>query len=180
MECDCSGAFHDNILVIHKAARLENTQSKIKLFKMALSNERNQLKLLQPSDNIGGQWLNVGNETIDVNKIDENSKRYLVRTMLMDDLVDFLPDTQLNGVMKIDIEGFEPYALEKAKSLFDRVAFQYVFMEWEVLKLKVKENLVENTIAFLSSYDLKPFDHSNNQLNKADWKSWPWDVLWKK
>ena len=177
--------FHENILRIHKAARLENSQSKIKLFKMALSNERNQIKLLQPSgDNIGGQSLKSENETIDLNRLDEHSKRYLVRTMLMDDLVAFVPArsevNKLKGVMKIDIEGFEPYALEKAKNLFDRVAFQHVFMEWGNLKVKVKENLVESMIAFLSSYNLKPFDHSNNLLDKTNWKSWPWDLQWMK
>ena len=76
---------YDNLLRIHKAAKLENIQSKIKLFKMALSNKKNEFKLLQDNNephNLGAQGLKTNNddEVIDLNKLDEKAKRYLVKT----------------------------------------------------------------------------------------------------
>ena len=48
--------FYDNILRIHKAAKEEKIEAKIKLIKNAISDKRNEVKLLQVSDNnIGGQ-----------------------------------------------------------------------------------------------------------------------------
>lgn len=50
--------FYDNILRLHKAARIERVEDKITLIQNALSNKRNETKLLQPSNNnIGGQGL---------------------------------------------------------------------------------------------------------------------------
>ena len=48
--------FYDNILRIHKAAKEEKFENKIKLIKNAISDKRNEVKLLQVNDNnIGGQ-----------------------------------------------------------------------------------------------------------------------------
>ena len=49
--------FYDNILRIHKASKEEKIEARIKLIKNALSDKRNEVKLLQKTidTNIGGQ-----------------------------------------------------------------------------------------------------------------------------
>ena len=50
--------YYDSILRLHKAARIERLEDKITLVQNAISNKRNETKLLQESsDNIGGQGL---------------------------------------------------------------------------------------------------------------------------
>ena len=182
--------FIDNILRIHKAAKLERTEHKIRVLKTALSNERNQLKMLRPlykgaeQNNIGAKGLKMEKETIMLNELDEHSTKYLAITMLMDDLVDYLPSSsssfKLKGVMKIDIEGFESYAFEHAKVLFDKVEIQHVLMEWGNLKKMAEESSVENMVEFLISHNLQPFDYQDKPtlLKKENWRNWPWNIQW--
>jgi FkbM family methyltransferase len=49
------------------------------------------------------------------------------------DFVDCLRTLGVPHSMKIDIEGFEPYAFQHAKNLFKILDFQIIFMEWGVL-----------------------------------------------
>ena len=93
--------FEENILRIHKAVYLEYLQDKVVLVKNAISNKRNEIMLLTKLEeaNIGGQTLmNKNNKEqkfwiincrIKNNKLQNN--KYLVETILLDDLVDYIP-----------------------------------------------------------------------------------------
>ena len=115
--------FHDNILRIHKAAYLEKTYKNILLIKNAISNKRNEIKLLGTNnDNIGGQSL-LGNRDKVFSKDEKN--KYLVETILFDDIIPYLPyknkytlEKYKKAIIKIDIEGFEVFAFESASLLF--------------------------------------------------------------
>lgn len=83
--------------------------------------------------------------------------------------------------MKIDIEGYEPYALSHASKLFDKIDIRVIFMEWGqiVLKKKGNEEAILKMIQFL--HDLKYSPHGDNFiLDKEEWKTWPWDIIWIK
>ena len=65
---------------------------------------------------------------------DENNK-YLVETIWFDDIAGFLPKNTANksfakAILKVDIEGFEPFAFMHAKKLFDSIEVSIIFMEW--------------------------------------------------
>ena len=175
--------FHDNVIRIHKAATLENTQNKITLLKNALSNKRNEIKMLQPdTTNNGGQSLIPNKDKVYTR--DENNK-YLVETILFDDIIPYLPKNAENkeykkAILKIDIEGFEPYAFQHADKLFDLLDIPIIYMEWGYLAGITKaHNLTINMINFLYSHGLRPYAN-NQQLEKDRWLSWPWDIMWKK
>ena len=59
-------AFYDNILRIHKACLLDKTCHNLILINNAVSNKRNEIKMLQPHVNIGAQSL------LPLNKIKSN------------------------------------------------------------------------------------------------------------
>jgi FkbM family methyltransferase len=127
--------FYENIIRIHKAAHLEKTYENIVLITNAVSNRRNESKLLNKyADNIGGQSLvKYKNETF----VKNEKNKYLVETILLDDIVPYLPYKNLNtqekfkqAILKIDIGGFEPYAFESGNVLFETLDFRVVYMHW--------------------------------------------------
>ena len=177
--------FHDNILRIHKAAYLEKTYKNILLIKNAISNKRNEIKLLGSShNNIGGQSLLDHKDKI--YKKDENNK-YLVETILFDDIVPYLPykndtikERFKKAILKIDIEGFEPFAFEHASLLFDALDIRIIYMEWGNLPKQTNEyDKIQAMIEFLYLRNYQAFV-DNKLLDKNYWTSWPWDIIWKK
>jgi FkbM family methyltransferase len=177
--------FHDNILRIHKAAYLEKTYKNILLIKNAISNKRNEIKLLGSShNNIGGQSLLDHKDKI--YKKDENNK-YLVETILFDDIVPYLPykndtikERFKKAILKIDIEGFEPFAFENASLLFDALDIRIIYMEWGNLPKQTNEyDKIQAMIEFLYLRNYQAFV-DNKLLDKNYWTSWPWDIIWKK
>ena len=154
--------FIDNVYRFHKSAKLEGTENNIVLFQNAISNKRNEVKLLgYHSSDIGGQGL-MGNKNKTFEKLDPNNK-YLVETILLDDIVPYLPKrddgTQFKqAFMKIDIEGFEPYAFTNARLLFDTLDIRIIFMEWaNLIKQKDARELVMEMVSFLLFSDFKPY-----------------------
>ena len=177
--------FHDNILRIHKAAYLEKTYKNILLIKNAISNKRNEIKLLGSShNNIGGQSILDHKDKI--YKKDENNK-YLVETILFDDIVPYLPykndtikERFKKAILKIDIEGFEPFAFENASLLFDTLDIRIIYMEWGNLPKQTNEyDKIQAMIEFLYLRNYQAFV-DNKLLDKNYWTSWPWDIIWKK
>ena len=178
--------FIDNIYRFHKSAKLEGTESNIVLLQNALSDKRNEVKLLgYRSSDIGGQSL-MGNKNKTFKKLDPNNK-YLVETILLDDIVPYLPKRDDGNAfeqafMKIDIEGFEPYAFTNARLLFDTLDIQVIFMEWaNLINHKDARSLVLEMLNFLLFRDFKPYHPQLNQLlSPHDIDNWPFDIHWYK
>ena len=83
--------FHDNIIRLHKAAKLENIDNKITLITNAISNRRNDVKLLnEQSENIGGQSLLIYDYKKNLNKSSNKyNNKYLVETILLGEFLVF-------------------------------------------------------------------------------------------
>jgi hypothetical protein len=78
--------------------------------------------------------------------------------------------------MKIDIEGFEPYAFLNAKRLFDALDFRLIYMEW--LHAKQKDaSVVQKMVDFLVSRRFTALS-GNNPLDLQKWQQWPLDICW--
>ena len=184
--------FYDNFIRIHKAAKLENIEKRITLITNAISNKRNDIKLLEKNENnIGGQsLLSYRNKVFtreDLVSEDRKRNKFLVETILMDDLVDYLPLRRNNksyekAILKIDIEGFEPYAFQYSKKLFARLDIQVIFMEWgKTGREDYLQEYIKQMINFLYSKNLYPYTGFKGDtfiLNRDEWVNWPWDIVW--
>ena len=74
---------------MHKASFIDKTFNNIVLIKNAISNKRNEIKLLDSNkDNIGGQSLLNNKEKIFKNDV---NNKYLVETIVFDDIIPYLP-----------------------------------------------------------------------------------------
>ena len=174
--------FEDNVVRIHKAAYLENITDNITLIKNAIAAKRNEIKQLENNPiNIGGQGL-LSFKDKKFNAFDKSNK-YLVETILFDDIVSFLPKTESKkAILKIDIEGFEPYAFQYSKNLFKTLDIKCIFMEWGKFGETDKSNrLVNEMLNFLFAQDLRPFNlDASQELERENFSKWPWDIIWKK
>lgn len=173
--------FYDNIIRLHKATQLENLGSKITLVTNAVSNKANEWKLLQKSEtNIGGQSL-LPNKDLNIDKNNLTAaNKYLVKTILMDDLVSLIEPRfyRAKAVMKVDIEGFEVFAFQKAGKLFDLLDIPVVFMEWLIVgTFQPNDTSVAGLIDFFTTRHYSPFVNSL-KLNTTVWKTWPADIVW--
>jgi FkbM family methyltransferase len=154
--------FEDNILRIHKASQLENLQGKIKIVKNAISNKRNQLKMLSsPKDqpnNIGAQRIKIDENDLSL-IVSKDEQKYLVETILFDDLTNIMPSNYKCAVIKMDIEGFEPYAFQYSNEFFNKYSVEFIIMEWGVFTkyVRVNESIVQNMINIFTSHNLHPF-----------------------
>jgi FkbM family methyltransferase len=173
--------FYDNIIRMHKSAYLDKTTDKITVFQNALSNQRNEIKRLNANSNNKGDQGLIAFKHVTFKKEDAISDKYLVETILLDDIVDYLPKNYKKAIIKIDIQGFEAIAFQCSKNLFKKIDIQFIFMEWDMLKSQVESKaLIEEMIDFFTSYKLIPFDYEETRLKKENWQSWPYDIVWKK
>ncbi|CAF1003430.1 unnamed protein product [Brachionus calyciflorus] len=179
--------FYDNVLRIQKSVRLNNLEKRIKLVKNAVSNKRGEIKRLEPVySSIGAQSLLYHRKEI-YTKEEMAEDKYLVETILFDDLIQVLPKNKdgkeyKTAILKIDIEGFEPFAFKSASELFERLDIRVIVMEWGYFaKQKDLVNDVEEMIQFLTQRNYEPHQHENQvNLTFDNWKTWPGDVYWIK
>ena len=130
--------FYDNILRIHKGSYMEKIYNNIVLIQNAISDKRNEIKsLFKLPIAIGAQSLIPNKEFSETYPIEKNeSHKYLVETILFDDIVPYLSNKEnklKKGLLKIDIEGYEPYAFQNANLLFNTIDIQIIFMEWNYM-----------------------------------------------
>ena len=181
--------FYDNIICIHKAANLGDFQESIILVNNALADKPNVIKTLKKYEaNIGGQSLVFDRDQVFLKK--DPANKYLVETVLVDDLLSLLPDDVINGaerkkcIMKIDIEGFESLALHNATKFFSVLDVQVIFMEWVWLQMhQFSAQQTEQMIQLFTRNGLHPVSNENKELDINAWKTankWPGEIIWKK
>lgn len=180
--------FYDNIVRLHKAAIQENVTHQIKLIRNALFNKRNQIKLLSENEiNVGGQSLLENmNRVYDRSELTTENK-YLVETILLDDIIDHLPRSTTarrrllfdKAIIKMDIEGLEPYVIPTGENLFEVLSVQIVFMEWGKMP-NADRDLVQQMMEFFLKRDFLPHSIENMVLDLNKWASWPFDMYWIK
>ncbi|CAF0929306.1 unnamed protein product [Brachionus calyciflorus] len=177
--------YYENAFRLHKAINLEKLSHKVTLIQNALSDKRFEIKKLSRNDfNIAGQTL-LENKNEVFTREDLKKDKYMVETILFDDITDHIPkkengDEYKKAVMKIDIEGFEPYAFMNAGRLFDRLDIRVIFMEWGNIHPQ-KDNYyrIQKMIFFLFERNYQPTGPDGN-LDYGDWIHWPWDIIWVK
>ena len=177
--------FIENIYRLHKAIRTESLQDNVILIQNAMSNKRNEIKALNPSsNNIGGQSL-LPQMFMKYERNETN--KYLVETILIDDLVPFVPKKSdgseyTKAIMKVDIEGFEAFAFQNASKLFDRLDFRMVVMEWAVVNERFQSNkpLITDFINFFVNRGFKVMGVDGRYQDIQASTNLQGDIIWTK
>ena len=176
-----------NINRIHKAVRSDAISTKnILLFHNAVYNTSDQVKLLSESKFYNDEESLIDNINKTFELVEDPNNRYLVKTIVMDDLVDYLPKREDGGefkraVMKMTLNGMEPYAFQRASKLFAKINVSSIYMYWKfpfddsTTKSLVKSEIVDN----LAKRGYKPFFYEI-KLDIDSWQQWPYHVMWMK
>ena len=123
----------------------------------------------------------------------------------MDDLVDVYKYKLVNNklisnqniskkfVIKLDIEGYEPFVFEKSERFFKELEIVAIFMEFGKMVEKLKQNeseielsssylnKINNMLRILKKLNYEPYEVNGfNKLDYKDWREdWPWDVYFR-
>jgi FkbM family methyltransferase len=139
----------------------------------AISNTREIKQLNKNEINLGGQGLVPFSSLSNISKFN-------VQTIYMDDLLSILPIGFDRAIIKVDIEGFELKAFQKAFSLFEAVKIVAIFLEW-TKKYDRNRNSINEVEEFLQFIYTRGFEckspASLQTFNKDIWNFWPDDLV---
>ena len=182
----------------------ENVQSQIVALVNAISNKRDEVQVSIIDFNIGGAYIKepeIQNLPIDKKQYEQISSSVIVNSITVDDLYDVYKEKILNKstaekpisnkfILKLDIEGYEPFALEKSRYLFKKLQVVSIFLEFG----KTLENLkkldfdtesnyfrkTKNMLQLLKDLKYEPYEPNGiNKLDYAEWKKWSWDIFFR-
>ena len=172
--------FMRNILLLQKAARIENLQSNITILHNGISDKRRKVSLILDKMNQGA--IRVADTEIACG----SRCAPIVHSILMDDLIKVINFKR--AILKIDIEGGEHLAFKHPTRLFQHIYIPYVFMEWLLVReyfvnvdtITKDKIIVQAMITWFISHDYTPFCLATGfQLDHTAWYGWGHDVLWK-
>ena len=172
----------ENVRHLHKAVNLGKLEHRITILANALSSERGVSKIIYSRTNQGDTRMKQVAVLPDMDYGGDNYSSFIV----LDDLVPFCKFK--SAVIKIDIQGFEVNAFADADELFDTIHIPYIFMEWVLVRgfnpmtaPYEKSELFYRMMSFFKRRAYLPMDQSNtNTLSWANWKAWPYNIVWAK
>ncbi len=166
----------------------------------AVSNQRGEVQVSILDYNIGGAYIKqeeLHNLTKGKAKYEQVSSSVIVNSITMDDLYDVYKDKIANKtssrkfVVKLDIEGYEPYAFEQSRILFEKIQVVAVFLEFGKLLENLKKinfdseskylRRTNRMLKMLQDWNFEAYEPNGiNKLDFKDWQNWPWDVYFRK
>ena len=171
-------ALQRHVSMVHKSTQLNGIQDKIKLIHNAVSNSRKTVSIHQTPGNYGGSYLVNSSSGAKANRALAGSVS--VQSILLDDLLEVTPFKK--AVMKIDIEGHEPFAILSGPKLFDSIYIPYIFMEFGQLAgphyAKTKA-VTSKMLTFLQSRHYVAYTYQRKPLPTNTFQKWPWDIFFK-
>ena len=169
--------FQPNIDRIRRAIQLENVQQRVVLIPRALYNRSGASLSLRTNiiNNIGSQRLNA--------EVPRNEREPLVvQTVRFDDLLPIVHERKIHeAIIKIDIETSEHFLCETGSTMFDRVNFVFVMMEWDNIKnIPTRANIIVKFFARRNyvAVNAKTCQVHSNQTNYVNWNTQ--DIYWIK
>ncbi|KAK6166611.1 hypothetical protein SNE40_023262 [Patella caerulea] len=163
----------ENVLRLCKSIQLNNYNSLVKVFYVALSDSRKKVTFIKDPGNIGGTRVHPVNSSTGT-----SFNPNIIDTVFLDDLLPLIPFKK--AFMKMDVESHENSVLKGGNNFFATLDIPYVLMEW----FQHVNNPVSamEIINFMTLHNYKPYlvNTNSNPLRTNDYKKWPTNVLWKK
>ncbi|XP_061188606.1 uncharacterized protein LOC133196762 [Saccostrea echinata] len=181
----CIDALYLNVKHVCASIIQNNFQKSITIVMNALSNNRKYVELGIDSRNYGGTFVDEDADFVKRKKGGTATGEHYtsISSIVMDDLL-LLPSINMfrKSFIKMDIEGFEWKALERASAFFKAIDVRGVFIEWIFHRgkesgEKITEFLIQHNLyphAQVSPTTYRPLDITK----KGNWNFM--DILWLK
>ncbi len=180
--------WQQNVIRIHKATKKENLENNIHLFRNVVFNKRKKWAHLEDrSNSTSAEFMRYQV------KFDDNNhgNPLAIQTVLLDDLVDYLPKRSdgskyQKAIMRAGLNGLERFAFQNATKLFQAIDIKAIYMKWssfteETGFIKTDGPFIEQMLEFLVGQNMVPLETQTNGLLKLrQWQDWPGAVVWKK
>ena len=162
-----------------KSIKDNHFEDKITVITNALGDKRETVSFGMDVGNIGGTFvLSDRNMEKKLGSAVGGTYKDKVLTAKVDDILQLPGFNFKKVVIKMDVEGYEHFALRGASDFFSKVDVQAVLMEWMWHKAG---SGAEEIFKFYLDRGYEPYDPLRKSvLNIRMSQSWPVDVLWRK
>ncbi|XP_048257222.1 uncharacterized protein LOC124128379 [Haliotis rufescens] len=124
--------------------------------------------------NVGGTSVVASSGSSSKSPCEESADSY---TITLDDTLPYLPFKK--AVLKMDIQEYEYFVLRGSKRFFKEIEVPAILMEWVLMKADINgKNLVDLLLGL--QYSAYAPSIGGQKLDPNQYKSWPYDVIWKK
>jgi len=166
----------ENVKRLRKSLLINNLEKQARIVYNAISDHHHSIQMGIVSDNIGGSIAIPVNSKAKVADIYKTNS-VQVPTITMDDLVPVV--TFSRCMIKMDLEGFEFFALFRSKDFFLRINVPIIMMEWAAYPSQPKR--ATWIINYMSALGYKASADTNGDTGlNADYRKWPGDIIWVK
>ncbi|XP_071112329.1 uncharacterized protein [Haliotis cracherodii] len=125
-------------------------------------------------DNVGGTNVVASSGSSPASPCEESADSF---TITLDDTLPYLPFKK--AVIKMDIQEYEYYVISGAKRFFKEIDVPAILMEWVLMKSDVNGNRLVDLLLSLNYSAYEP-RIGGEKLDPKLFKTWPYDVIWKK
>ena len=161
--------------------------SKVKLIQAAVANKRTHYWIGYDETNRGDSFVLNSTECKKMKgkagfTCDPDLR---IPTIVLDDLVDLV--TFNVAAMKVDVQGAELYAFQRATELFDKVRIQFVLLEWVLFAEQLQNSetppstvtLINQLAGFFHLRNYTVYDPDDKNLSNVPLEKWPPNVIFK-
>ncbi|XP_067674803.1 uncharacterized protein [Haliotis asinina] len=126
------------------------------------------------ASNVGATSVVPASESSPASACQEPTASY---TITLDDTLPYLPFKK--AVIKMDIQEYEFYVISGAERFFKEIHVPAILMEWDLMKTDVNGRRLVDLLLSLNFSAYEP-NIGGKKLDPKMYKSWPYDVIWKK
>jgi len=166
----------ENVKRLRKSLLINKLEKQVRVVYNAISDSYTFIQMGIVSDNIGGSIAIPVNNSAKVAPVYKKSA-IKVPTITMNDLVPGMNFSRC--MMKMDLEGFEYFALLKSKEFFKKIHVPFIMMEWAAYPTNAKR--ATWIIKYMTGMGYKASaDTKGDTPLHADYRKWPGDINWVK
>ncbi|KAK3086343.1 hypothetical protein FSP39_017100 [Pinctada imbricata] len=178
----CIDALYLNVQHVCASVKQNKLENKVDIVLNAVSSTRDRVQLAVDLKNMGGTFVDSQAEFVKKIKGKTVSGNHYsnITTITVDDLLTLPVIDKFQKVfIKMDIEGFEARAFEKAKKFFKKIYVKGVLIEW-IFHRGTNSGL--RIVNFMMKHRFRPHSlHTLKRLPHSPSGAWPGqDILWLK
>lgn len=166
----------ENVKRLRKSLLINNLQKDVQIVYNAISDHHHMVQMNIIADNIGGSVVRPVDSTEKLPHIYKKNE-IKVPTVTLDDLMSIMKSSRY--MIKMDLEGYEYFALRGSQLFFQKIHVPVIMMEWAGVQPNAEYSAW--IIKYMTGLGYKvSADTLGHSGQPADPRKWPRDIIWVK